>query len=63
MTNAEKYAEQIAQVIAESKSLAVCRAFHGFDSGICKGCPMRKIDCHSNEWVESWLKEESDPNA
>ena len=63
MTNAEKYAEQIAQMIVVSKNLAVCKAFQGYDSGDCKGCPMQKLNCNNLKLVEDWLKEESDPHA
>lgn len=63
MTNAEKYVGQIAQVIAEAKGRSVCKAFQGFDGEDCKGCLMQKLECSSKEWVEAWLKEESDPHA
>lgn len=63
MTNAEKYTKEIAQVIANGPGKFVCITFQGVESRDCKGCPMQKMDCHNLEWVESWLKEESDTHA
>lgn len=59
MTNAEKYAKEIAQVIANGPGKYVCLAFQGFESRDCKGCPMKKMDCHNLECVTAWLKDES----
>ena len=66
MTNAEKYAGQIAALITNGDS-KVCTAMQGHTEpkemrrcdyrSSCRGCLLERIDCHSLEWVESWLKE------
>ncbi len=62
MKNAEKYAAQIAHLIAADPGADTCTRFGAsinlYDGGLdCDTCPLDKI-CNNADKLEKWLREE-----
>jgi hypothetical protein len=60
MTNAEKYAEQLAQLIDLDTGENVCFVFGA--GGLCGMCPLKGV-CNNVKKLEEWLKQEAQGNG
>lgn len=63
MKNAERYAAEIAHLIAEDPGAGTCTRFGAginlYDGGLdCDTCPLNEI-CNNAEKLVEWLREEA----